>query len=294
VVAPFNISCRTCVACSGLHSHCETMRERGSEAALFGYTHAPAAILHVQGTPMCSFGGRGVSGTCAPSPVVAAEAAPVGCHGLLPLDAGEDCLAAPAGTATTPGQDPGADRHTRDVRAATTTPSRRPRAVSNDAIVVLKDDHQQIRKLFRDFQDAGEYALKKKAKIVEKIIEALTVHTFIENEGMYPAVRTLLPALEDHVLESFEEHHVADVLCMELAAMSPDDERFTAKTTVLIENVTHHIEEEETEWFPRVREGLGRKELQEIGTRLLELREEAPRRPEQPGALKKVADAVLS
>ncbi len=166
--------------------------------------------------------------------------------------------------------------------------------MSNDAIVILKDDHKEIRKLFRDFQNAGESAVKTKGKIVEKIIEALTVHTYVENEGMYPAVRTRLPALEEDVLESYEEHHVADLLCMELVAMSPDDERFTAKTTVLIENVTHHIEEEEAEWFPQVREGLSRKQLQEIGTRLLELKEKAPRRPEQPSALKKVADAVLS
>ena len=54
---------------------------------------------------------------------------------------------------------------------------------------------------------------------------------------MYPRVRELLPELEDDVLESYEEHHVADVLCMELATMTPDDERFDAKTTVLIENV---------------------------------------------------------
>ena len=52
------------------------------------------------------------------------------------------------------------------------------------------------------------------------------------------------------MLESYEEHHVADVLVMELSAMAPEDERFTAKTTVLIENVRHHIEEEEDEWFP--------------------------------------------
>jgi hemerythrin-like domain-containing protein len=91
-----------------------------------------------------------------------------------------------------------------------------------------------------------------------------------------------------------EEHHVADVLCVELAAMKPDDERFDAKTTVLIENVSHHIEEEEDEWFPQVREALGRKELQEIGARMLEMRKDAPRRPSQPSALKKTVDAVLA
>jgi len=166
--------------------------------------------------------------------------------------------------------------------------------MSTDAITLLKDDHKHLRKLFREFQAAGENATSTKGKIVDQILEALTVHTYIENEAMYPQVRELLPAVEDDVLESYEEHHVADVLCMELAAMKPSDERFDAKTTVLIELVTHHIEEEEGEWFPKVREGLGRKQLQEIGARMLELREKAPRRPEQPGALKKVADAVLS
>ena len=166
--------------------------------------------------------------------------------------------------------------------------------MSTDAIVILKEDHKEIRRLFREFQKAGENARVTKGKIVDKILEALTVHTYLENEVMYPEVRKLLPDLEDDVLESYEEHHVADVLCMELAAMKPDDERFDAKTTVLIESVEHHIEEEEEEWFPKVREGLGRKQLQEIGARMEELRPSAPRRPSAPSALKNTIDAVIA
>jgi hemerythrin-like domain-containing protein len=165
--------------------------------------------------------------------------------------------------------------------------------MSTDAIVLLKADHKEIRKTFRDFQNAGENATKAKADLVAKMIELLTVHTYIENEVMYPEVRRLLPDLEDDVLESYEEHHVADVLVMELFAMSADAERFDAKTTVLIENVTHHIEEEEDEWFPKVREGLGRKQLSEIGERLVEAKKKAPRSPAQPSALKKTIDAVV-
>jgi hemerythrin-like domain-containing protein len=166
--------------------------------------------------------------------------------------------------------------------------------MSNDAIVILKRDHQEIRSLFRQFQAAGENATQTKGKLVNKIIELLTVHTYIENEGMYPAVRKLVPDLEDDVLESYEEHHVADLLCAELAAMAPDAERFDAKTTVLIENVTHHIEEEEQDWFPKVRAALGRKQLQEIGAEMLELRESAPRHPSQPSALKKTVNPLIS
>jgi hypothetical protein len=120
------------------------------------------------------------------------------------------------------------------------------------------------------------------------------VHTHLENEVMYPQVRQLVPDLEQDVLESNEEHHVADLLCVELMALEPGAEHFHAKTTVLIENVTHHIEEEEQEWFPKVREALGRKQLTEIGERMQKLRASAPRHPAQPCALKKAVDALLS
>jgi hemerythrin-like domain-containing protein len=166
--------------------------------------------------------------------------------------------------------------------------------MSTDAIVILKQDHQEIRRLFRKFEQAGEHAHATRGKLVDQILELLTVHTYIENESMYPRVRKLVPELEDDVLESYEEHHVADVLAMELATMSPDHEHFTAKTTVLIENVEHHMEEEEKEWFPKVREALGRKQLQEIGAEMLELKKQAPRRPSQPSALKKAMDAILA
>jgi hemerythrin-like domain-containing protein len=165
--------------------------------------------------------------------------------------------------------------------------------MSNDAIVLLKQDHKEILKAFRDFERAGENATKRKGQLVDRIIELLTVHTYVENEVVYPRVQKLLPRLNDDIDESFEEHHVADLLVVELAAMKPDAERFDAKTTVLIESVRHHIEEEEQDWFPKVRDGLGRKQLQEIGAEVLVAKKKAPRRPSQPSALKKTLDAVI-
>lgn len=61
-----------------------------------------------------------------------------------------------------------------------------------------------------------------------------------------------------------------------------------------MESVTHHMDEEEQEWFPKVRAGLGRKQLQEMGARMLELKKKAPRKPSQPSALKKAVDAVIA
>ncbi|MFL6153575.1 MAG: hemerythrin domain-containing protein, partial [Ornithinibacter sp.] len=70
--------------------------------------------------------------------------------------------------------------------------------MSQDAIVMLKDDHKEVRKLFREFQKDSTTPARK-GKLVEQIIELLTVHTYIENEVMYPRVRDLLPDLEDDV-----------------------------------------------------------------------------------------------
>jgi hemerythrin superfamily protein len=165
--------------------------------------------------------------------------------------------------------------------------------MSDDAIVMLKQDHQEIRRAFRDFKSTEAVDTAARGRVVDSIIELLTVHTYVENEVMYPRVRELVPELEQDVLESLEEHHVADVLVMELSSMEPYDERFGAKVTVLIENVEHHMGEEEDDWFPRVRAALGRKPLQQIGRELRTARDRAPHRPGQPRALAKAVKAVF-
>ncbi|SDW66856.1 Hemerythrin HHE cation binding domain-containing protein [Amycolatopsis xylanica] len=149
--------------------------------------------------------------------------------------------------------------------------------MSTDAIVLLKEDHKTVEKLFKRFEkseDSGE-----KREIADSIIEELTVHAHIEEEIFYPAAREAAPDTKDHVLESVEEHHVVVWMLSELAGMSPEDERFDAKVTVLIENVRHHVEEEEDEWFPEVRKAMGRKALQELGARMIEAKADAPRDP---------------
>ncbi|KWV29527.1 hemerythrin domain-containing protein [Micromonospora rifamycinica] len=166
--------------------------------------------------------------------------------------------------------------------------------MSTDAIVLLKEDHKEMRRLFREFEKAQEGPASRRRTVVDEIVAALTTHTYLENEVMYPEVRKLLPDLEDDILESYEEHHVADVLCAELAAMDADDDHFVAKTTVLIENVEHHVEEEEQEWFPKVREALGRNQLQEIGERMIALRPDAPRSPSDPKAVRSARHATTA
>ena len=88
-----------------------------------------------------------------------------------------------------------------------------------------------------------------------------------------------MPETEDIALESLEEHHIVKWVLSELDGMDPEDERFDAKVTVLIENVRHHVEEEEEEYFPKVRDELGRNALGDLGDAMAAAKEVAPTHP---------------
>lgn len=148
-----------------------------------------------------------------------------------------------------------------------------------DAITLLKQDHQTVEQLFKRYEQTGTRAYVQKRRIVDLIIEELAVHAAIEEQVFYPVARATVADTEDIVLESLEEHHVVKWLLSELADMDPAHERFNAKVTVLIENVRHHVKEEERDFFPKVREHLGRNELAELGDALADAKKLAPTRP---------------
>ena len=128
-----------------------------------------------------------------------------------------------------------------------------------DAIVLLKNDHKKVKGLFKKLKGHD-------LSVVPDICTELTIHAEIEEKIFYPAIR---PEVEDlDVDEAYEEHHVVKVLIEELEAMKPTDDRYEAKAIVLMEMVEHHVEEEEGELFPEVRESLGRNRLKEIGAEL--------------------------
>ena len=148
-----------------------------------------------------------------------------------------------------------------------------------DAITLLRDDHKSVEKLFKQFEKAGDRAFVEKRRIVDKIIEELSVHAAIEEGIFYPVVRATVPDMDDTVLESHEEHHVVKWLLDELTDLDPEHERFDAKVSVLIENVRHHVEEEEGDFFSRVRDEIRRSDLVDVGELMLEAKKTAPTRP---------------
>lgn len=148
-----------------------------------------------------------------------------------------------------------------------------------DAITLLRDDHKTVEQLFKRFEKAGDRAYVEKRQIVDRIIEELSVHAAIEEQVFYPVARAAVPETEDIALESLEEHHIVKWLLSELVDLDPKHERFDAKVTVLMENVRHHVEEEETEFFPKVRDALTKTELADLGETLAEAKKSAPTRP---------------
>ncbi len=148
-----------------------------------------------------------------------------------------------------------------------------------DAITLLKNDHKTVEDLFRRFEQAGERAYVEKRRLVDRIIEELSRHAAVEEQLFYPATRATVPDTDDIALESIEEHHIVKWELEELKDMDPHDERFDAKVAVLMENVRHHVEEEESEYFPKVREELGRNDLQDLGDAMEQIRKVAPTRP---------------
>ena len=113
-----------------------------------------------------------------------------------------------------------------------------------DSTALLIADHNRVRGLFARFKEAQEADdAGTMAGLAEQIFTELRVHTTIEEEIFYPEVRQSDDGLEDMVAEGLEEHHVVDVLIEEAEALTPGEEAWVAKLTVLIENVEHHAGE---------------------------------------------------
>jgi hemerythrin superfamily protein len=132
---------------------------------------------------------------------------------------------------------------------------------------LLKKQHRQVEKLFKEVEKTEDP--KQRRKLMEQITADLKMHTQIEEEIFYPAVREVGTAkAEEMIDEAFEEHHVVDLVLAELPQVDPEDERFEAKMTVLSELVKHHVKEEEEEMFPMAEKKLGAERIKELGQQL--------------------------
>jgi hemerythrin superfamily protein len=145
-----------------------------------------------------------------------------------------------------------------------------------DALTLLEGDHQKVKKLMGELEKTTERAVKTREELFTRLLTELTIHERIEEEIFYPEVkeRATSRKLEELVAESYEEHHFVDVVKAEIAETPFDAEEWAAKFKVMKENVEHHaFEEEEGKMFPKVRRAFSKAELEDMGTRMAELRQ---------------------
>jgi len=140
-----------------------------------------------------------------------------------------------------------------------------------DAISMLKEDHRKVEKLFKEIEDA---APGKREQLFKEINKELTVHAELEEKLFYPTANQAKPTHE-MALEAVEEHKQVKMVLADLQKSDKKTETWLAGVKVLMEDVLHHVKEEETELFPKIRkEVLSEQQLIELGQRMQAMKSE--------------------
>ena len=150
----------------------------------------------------------------------------------------------------------------------TTTPRSTTRSKKNDAIKLLTEDHNKVKKLFREFKKLAEKNDEEgKEELATQICKELTVHAQLEEEIFYPAVRAAIDD-DDLMNEAMVEHGSAKDLIAQIQSMKASDPMYDAVVTVLGEYINHHVEEEQNEMFSKAQKS--DMDLEELGVEIAE------------------------
>jgi hemerythrin-like domain-containing protein len=142
-----------------------------------------------------------------------------------------------------------------------------------NAFELLKTDHETVAGLMEKIDQTTERGVKTREELFTRLKTELDIHAKIEESIFYPALKEA-DETREITLEAFEEHRLVKQLLSELESMPKDDEQWTARFTVLKENVEHHVEEEEGEMFKKARQVLSKEDAQTLGTRMEEAKKE--------------------
>jgi hemerythrin-like domain-containing protein len=136
-----------------------------------------------------------------------------------------------------------------------------------NVFTLLKADHKKVAGIMEKIDSTTERGVKTREDLFTQLKTELDVHAHIEETIFYPELEKA-DETHDITLEAFEEHRIVKQLLGELEEMDKGDEQWTARFTVLKENVEHHVEEEEGEMFPKARKVLGEEKAEIIGARM--------------------------
>ena len=152
------------------------------------------------------------------------------------------------------------------------------RSKNASAIDMLKEDHAKVKKAFKEFENLDRSDTETCRQVVKTVCEDLKVHTTLEEEIFYPAVRAAIED-EDIMNEAAVEHETAKMLIEQLENSSPDDPQYFATFTVLGEYVMHHVKEEEGEMFAQAKKA--ELDLDALGEQMKARKEELVGQAEQ-------------
>jgi hemerythrin superfamily protein len=134
-----------------------------------------------------------------------------------------------------------------------------------NVLKILKKDHSTVQALFDKFDRAGKSAYEKKSELFAQIRRELQVHSRAEEEIFYPALKAMNGEGRRLISEAVKEHKQVDELLTQISRLKPTDKNFDEKVETLIENVDHHVEEEEGEIFRFAEENCSEDQLEELG-----------------------------
>lgn len=140
---------------------------------------------------------------------------------------------------------------------------------------LLKKDHSKVKGLFKQMKIKSKESKRPPEEIFSEIEDELTMHIEGEEKAFYSALEQNEDARE-MILKSYEEHAIAKTVLKDMGSLSKDDERWSAKFSVLKEVVEHHIKEEEDELFKLARKCLNKNQIQEITKHFEEEKKRVP------------------
>ncbi|MEV3935740.1 hemerythrin domain-containing protein [Glycomyces sp. NPDC049804] len=161
-----------------------------------------------------------------------------------------------------------------------------------DLIDVIIKDHRHFEAVFTELETHTGIGYGRK-DLVDHVIAELVRHEVAEEQFVYPVARDRLKKGDEIADHEIEEHAAAEEVLKQLEGLEPDHPRFESLVKKMIDDVRHHMDEEERDLLPRLREVCDEEELQDLGHKVLAAKEFAPTRPHPHAPDKPPANLIL-
>ncbi|TDB77242.1 hemerythrin domain-containing protein [Micromonospora sp. KC721] len=151
-------------------------------------------------------------------------------------------------------------------------------STERDVVDVLTADHREVEAIFVELE-SRQGTPKRRRQLADVVIAELVRHSVAEEAYVYPAARKALPDGDRIAEHEISEHAEAERTMKELESLDPSDSRFDELLAKLTRTIRHHVQDEESDLFPRLRAAVAREELVELAGKVTAAKKMAPTRP---------------